>query len=372
MKDKMTIPKATKLKSGNWRIQLRLNGVSVSITEKTEKECEKKARAIKANHRAGIKEIKPEKPTPTLSAAIDAYIKKRSNTLSPSTITGYKRIQDGRFQEYMNTQIGKLTDWQSICDKEAKKKIRNNEDNKPLSTKTLKNAYYFIKSVYKENGIALPDITFKTPEKNTRLWLEPDQIETLVKSVAGTHEQLPVLFALHSLRRSELLALEWDNIDLANNCFHVKGAVVKDYNGNYIKKDSNKNLSSQRTLPIMIPELFKALSAIPEEERTGRVININGNSILYEVNKACRAAGVPEVGTHGLRHSFASLAYHLGMSELETMELGGWSDAKTMRGIYTHLAAADRLKAGNKMADFYAKKAGNAHENAHEDKETLN
>ena len=42
---------------------------------------------------------------------------------------------------------------------------------------------------------------------------------------------------------------------------------------------------------------------------------------------------MPEVGTHGLRHSFASLAYHLGMSELETMELGDVTKKKMLERI---------------------------------------
>ncbi len=110
----------------------------------------------------------------------------------------------------------------------------------------------------------------------------------------------------------------------------------------------------------MIPELYDALSSIPEEDRTGTVIKINGNSILYQVNKACRLATVPEVGTHGLRHSFASLCYQLGLSEMETMQLGGWADNQTMRKIYTHLASEDRLKAENKIAAFFK----NANQNA--------
>ena len=56
----------------------------------------------------------------------------------------------------------------------------------------------------------------------------------------------------------------------------------------------------------------------------------------------------------------ASFAYHLGMSERETMEIGGWSDPQTMHKIYTHLAAADRVKAENRMAEFYK----NANQNA--------
>lgn len=343
------IPEARKLPSGTWFIQLRLAGESISVSAPTKTECENQAALIKTQHRAGIREAKVKK-SPTLTAAIDAYIKRRENTLSPSTITGYKRIQNGRFKDVMKTPIAEIKDWQAVCDKEAKS----------CSAKTLKNAFFFICSVLRENGITPPKVTLPVQEKHTREWLDPDQIKTLVASVKGTHEQLPVLFALHSLRRSELLAMDWKNIDLKNRCFHVRGAVVKDVDNNFVLKSANKNTSSQRTLPFMIPELYDALSAVPEDERKGRVITINGNSVLYEVNKACRVAGVPEVGTHGLRHSFASLAYHLKLSELETMELGGWADYNTMREIYTHLAAKDRIKAQNKIAQFF----NNANENA--------
>ena len=339
----MKIPEPRKLKSGTWFIQLRLNGVSVPVTGSTKKECQDNAAVIKANHKAGIKEIKASTKAPTLHDAISAYIERRKNTLSPSTITGYRRIQSGRFKDSMSKPISELKDWQTICDRESKL----------CSPKTLKNAYFFICSVMKENGITNPTVTLPVQEEHTREWLEPDQIKKLVASVKGSHEQLPVLFALHSLRRSELLAMDWKNIDLENRCFHVRGAVVKDETGHFVLKTANKNTSSQRTLPIMIPELYDALSAVPEDERVGRVIQGNGNTVLYEINKACRSANVPEVGTHGLRHSFASLAYHLRLSELETMELGGWADADTMRKIYTHLAAKDRLRAENKMASFY-------------------
>ncbi len=339
----MKVPEPRKLKSGTWFLQMRLNGRSISVSAKTKKECQDKAALIKAEYKNGVREIKAGNAI-TLSQAIDAYIERRENTLSPSTITGYRRIQTGRFKSSMNTPIDKLTDWQSIFDREAQLG----------APKTLKNAFFFIRSVLKENGINQPMVQLPVQEKHTREWLDPDQIQALVKSVSGQYQQLPVLFALHSLRRSEILALDWSNIDLKNNCFEVRGAVVKDVEGRFVYKDANKNKSSQRTLPIMIPELYKALSAVPEKERVGRVVTVNGNTILYEINKACEKADLPAVGTHGLRHSFASLAYHLGLSELETMELGGWADYKTMREIYTHLSAKDRLKAENKIAQFFS------------------
>lgn len=340
----MKVPEPRKMSSGNWFIQLRLGGVSTTVTEPTKKECIRKAEMIKAEYRAGVREIKKAPDaTPTLTKAIDAYIDKRKNTLSPSTITGYRRIQNGRFKTVMKKPLTELADWQEICDSESAL----------CSPKTLRNAYHFICSVLKENGIVPKKVTLPTMIPHTREWLEPDQIKTLVASVTGQPMELPILFALHSLRRSEILALDWANIDLENKRISVRGAVVKDETGTFVKKDSNKNKSSTRTLPIMIPELETALKAIPEKDRTGAVITCGGDSICNRINKACRKVGLPEVGTHGLRHSFASLAYHLGMSELETMEIGGWSDTQTMHKIYTHLAAKDRIKAENKMAAFY-------------------
>ena len=339
----MKIPEPRKLKSGTWFIQLRLNGISVPVTGSTKTECQNAAALIKAEHKAGKRMISEKKKLPTLSAAIDSYIEKRKNTLSPSTITGYRRIQSGRFKDSMNRPIDQLTDWQVICDREALL----------CSPKTLKNAFRFICSVLKENGIAAPAVTLPTMIPHTREWLDPDQIKTLVASVKGTEDQLPVYFALHSLRLSEILALDWENIDLKNSRFKVSGAMVRDVDGKLVYKSANKNPTSNRTLPFMIPELFEALSAVPDKQRSGRVVTSTQKTVLAAIKRACKNAGVPEVGTHGLRHSFASLAYHLGMSERETMEIGGWGDTQTMHKIYTHLAAKDRLSAENKMASFY-------------------
>ena len=101
----------------------------------------------------------------------------------------------------------------------------------------------------------------------------------------------------------------------------------------------------------MIDELWNALSAA--ENKTGFVYTGHPDTLRRQVNRVCAANGLPEVGVHGLRHSFASLAYHIGMPEKVTMEIGGWSDNQTMRKIYTHVAQSDRSKYANAMADFF-------------------
>ena len=86
----------------------------------------------------------------------------------------------------------------------------------------------------------------------------------------------------------------------------------------------------------------------------GALVQGSLNTLYVQINRVCDAAGLPRVSAHGLRRSFASLAYHLRWSELETMRVGGWSDFNTMRKIYTKLAERDKSAAAQKMEQFYS------------------
>lgn len=336
----MIVPKARKLSSGTWFIQLRLGGRSIPVTGPTEDKCVKAAQLIKARHLAGQRQTAP-KTDLTLSQAIDKYIDRRKNTLSPSTIRGYRAVQSSHFQKQMQQPVSKKHDWQAVIDAEAAN----------YSAKTLKNAWGFIASVLRENGVHPADITFGQIVSGNRPWLEPEDIPIFVKATEGSAYQIPMLLALHGLRRSEIIGLTWQHINLKKQIITISGSRVFDTDNRLIHKDENKNITSRRQIPIMIPELKVALEAV--EDKTGFVVNCYPDTIRIKINKLCRANDLPEVGIHGLRYSFASLAYHLGLSERETMDLGGWADSQTMHKIYIRLAAADRLKAQNKMAAFY-------------------
>ena len=131
----------------------------------------------------------------------------------------------------------------------------------------------------------------------------------------------------------------------------VKGAVVPNEHHQYVKKKENKNQTSRREVPIMIPQLLDALKAA--DKRNPDVVPYHPRTIQNAVNRICKEAGLPEVGTHGLRHSFASLAYHLNMPEKIAMQIGGWSNDATMRKIYTHVSKKDVISYQNAMSAFY-------------------
>lgn len=337
----MKVPQPRKMSSGNWFIQLRLNGQSIPIVASSEKECRDRAALMKAEYRAGKNRVAGSGEI-TLGEAVDNYIDSKVGVLSPSTIRGYRTIRNNYMQPQMDKRIRDIKNWQAVINAEAKLR----------APKTVKNTWRFICSVLKECEIAPPKVVLPQIVPTEHLWLEPDEIKTFVAALEGQPHEIPALLALHGLRRSEIMALTWDKIDLKRGAIKISGAAVFDENQKLVHKATNKNASSARTVPIMIPALEAALKACPDKK--GNLVTCNPNTIWARVNRTCRELELPEVGVHGLRHSFASLAYHLKWSEQQTMEIGGWSDTTTMHKIYTHLAAADRLKARNSMADFYA------------------
>ena len=146
-------------------------------------------------------------------------------------------------------------------------------------------------------------------------------------------------------------------MDLKTGVIRVEGAVVPDETGKYVYKQTNKNAASRRSVPIMIPELRAALENVSESDRTGPIMTCNIKTIYKVVNHICEREGLPLIGTHGLRHSFASLGHFVGVPSDEMQVLGGWSDAGTMKKIYTHIEQAGLLRAQNAMAALYQNSA---------------
>ena len=335
----MKIPEPRKLPSGSWNIRVQIDGQTISITKPTAKACQKEAMAIKS----GAKEAR-KRHNQTVASAIDDYITARENVLSPSTIRGYRAIARTRFQSSLRWDIGTITpeQWQRAVNQEAKK----------CSAKTLKNAWGFLSSVILEAtgrkvNVRLPQII-----PNELPFLTAEQIPIFLASIRGKGCEIAALLALSSLRRSEILALHWDDIDLENNCIYVHGAAVQGSDNALVQRKENKNTASRRTIPFILPQLREAVEAA--DQSTPLVYPGNPNQIWQSVNRICRKEGLPEVGVHGLRRSFASLAYHLGLSEEVTMRTGGWSDIYTMRKIYTKVSEKDLLDQGRVYENFFA------------------
>lgn len=336
-KDVIKVPKPRQLKSGNWNIQLREEGQSV--TEATAALCIAKATAI----RAGFLEAKAKAEVITLTKAIDRYIEQKDAVLSPESVRTYRGYQRNRFKTLMDMDVSRITP--------AVAQAAVNAETKTKSSKTVHNAWAFVNTVIESTTGQRLDIRTAQVVSDEHPWLMPQQIITFCECIVGQPCEIGALLALSSLRRSEIMALTWDNIDLVNRVIHIRGAMVYDQDNKLVLKKQNKNKTSRRDVPIMMNQLFAALQRI--EDKTGRVVNVAPNTLRNQINRICLANNLSEVGTHGLRHSFASLAAHLRIPEPVAMEIGGWADSKTMRNIYTHVSKLDIANSQNDMAKFY-------------------
>ena len=332
----MKLPKPVKLKSGAYRIQLKLGGKSVMVYGETEAQCRRNATLVKSEHLSG--RVLQEKCRYTVTQAIDKYIADHPK-LSPSTVRGYRSIQKNVFQDAMPL-MADAVNWQRII------------DNDGHSPKTVKNAWGFVNSVLKHIGISPPSVNLPQMVKAERLFLQPEQIPVFLNAMRGDDCELAALLGLHSLRRSEILDVTYADIDIKKKIIYVRGAAVLNSDGDLVHKAENKNGASTRPVPIMIPRLLDLVKQ-HTGPKTDYLVTCYPNKIYKNVNAACEKSGLPLIGVHGLRHSMVSLAYHLGWSELATMKVAGYSDFNTMRKIYTHLADADKKKSVDAMSAFF-------------------
>lgn len=331
------VPVPTK-RGNKYVAQVTVGGERVFVSGDNEDEYYAKARAAKS----GLIEMKKAAPKLTLGTAIDNYIKDNDAVLSPSTINAYKSYRRTRFKGYMDEDVEQIN-YQRMVNDECKK----------VSPKTVHNAFRLVTASLAHAKVPICPINLPPKCKVQRPWLDYEQIELFCKVLYGKPYELGALLALNGLRRSELLHLTAEDVDTDKGIIHVRGASVIGLNNKLTDKQTNKNTTSTRDVHIVIPRLNELIKG-----KEGRLITTNPTTLYGSINDLCRSVGLPEVGVHGLRHSYCSLAYHLKWSEATTMREGGWANADTVHRIYTHLASQDANADIKRMQDFYGSKNG--------------
>jgi len=345
------IPKARKLPSGKWYIQLRLNGESIYVTGSTETECIHEAQLIKAEHVAGRRaELRKEAKDLTLKEAQERYLAAHKAVLSPATVRSYDAYINHRWTGYRDKALAKIQ-WQQMI---------NDELAVPVSAKTLKNAWGLVSASLKDVGYPVPEVKLAQVPVKDLDYLRPEEIMPFCDAVKGKSYEIPALLLLHGMRLSEVLGLTWDRVKLNKDktgSMTISGAVVRGPDG-LERKATNKNKSSSRTVPVLIPQLYEALAASQQKE--GPVVGIHPSNLLDDVKRACKRANVTVCGCHDLRRSFLSLCYHLNISERQTMQWAGYSDIRTMHATYIKLSEADSSRDAETVRTFFQNATQNA------------
>ena len=340
--EKLSNPTPIELPSHAWRCQVTLNGKRVGFVADTPEDAHAQALAAKAGL---IEAKKQEKTHLSLEDAVQKYMDEAEGILSPSTIRGYDIIKRARFQDIINENI------YTLADDQIKQSVRR--ELAAHSVKTVKNSVGLLHAVLKRFGVSMPEISLPQATKPNKRYLQPNDVGKLIDAVKGDRCEIPILIAVWmGLRRSEILGLCWDCVDMENNLLIVRRAVVQDKDNKLVMKDYAKNISSQRTVdcPDYIMDKIKAQYT---PGATGKLFDMHPETLRRHIHKACEKAGIPDTSVHGLRHTNAAVMKTIGVSDSIAMERGGWTNLKTYQNTYSYIFDKEEKKANRKINNFF-------------------
>lgn len=181
-----------------------------------------------------------------------------------------------------------------------------------------------------------------------------DELQQFIKAFEGLHIYNAVVLALLlGLRRGELLALTFEDINFKEKSVYIGKSVI---NGRdrQVKIDTTK--TDDERIIILSNDMIDFLKVIYKENKNNTshyvVSNIRGEmynpasfSRLYTYTRDSRK--LPKVRFHDLRHIHATILYKSGVQAKVIQERLGHSNISTTLDIYTHLFKEDQAQAAN-------------------------
>ena len=345
----MATPK--KAPSGRWRMRVYLGQrdgkpVYASITEDSKTACKDRAKLLRARG------LPPEKPKPQkLGDLIDRYIES-SETLSPTTLAGYRKIRRTMFQDIMDVDVSKLTDdmIQKSINAEMRRKSRRGHN---ISPKSIKNAYGLVRASLGAFTDYIPK-HIKLPE-STPKFLELPEPDFVIQAVRGSDIELPCMLALWlSLSMSEVRGLKYSSI--RNGCLYIDQVVV-DVDGVATEKARAKVASRNRCLALPGPllDLIRRTTDYNKYEKGKIFDDYICKFREYQIRRKLGKL-LPGVTFHQLRHMNASVMLKLGVPDKYAMERGGWSTPSTMKKVYQHTFSAERQRVDAMIDEYFSAK----------------
>src|SRR5262245_10914627 len=232
--------------------------------------------------------------------------------------TALEDLTASRISEYKGTRLAT-----KVGNSDAERLLTAAAVNRPLAL-----LRHLLRTAHEEWEIlpAVPKIRLEKEPQGRLRWLTEDEIRKLLDACSKSRNRdlrAAVVVALNTgLRRSELLGLTWDRVDLSRGVIRLE--VTKS--------------GKRREVPLNA-ESYASLVSFNQRE-SARVFRNQSLRKAYE--NAVSNAKLDDVNFHTLRHTFASWAVMRGVSLKELQELLGHSSlAMTMR--YAHLAP-ERLR----------------------------
>jgi integrase len=184
--------------------------------------------------------------------------------------------------------------------------------------------------------------------------LSPEEVTRFLDVARETDYYVYFATLLYTgLRRGELLALHWRNLDLESGTLTVVETAYKLGNGEYrIKEPKTQQSRRSVTLPVSLVELFNIYRADQELFRIQLGISLNAddfvfirpdgspinpNAIALAFRRIIKRAGLRDIRIHDLRHTHATLMLAAGIHPKVVSERLGHANIGITLDIYSHV-----------------------------------
>ena len=187
-----------------------------------------------------------------------------------------------------------------------------------------------------------------------------DAIAAVIASKDKPFGMFAYILLYSGLRRGELLALKYEDVDHELRLIHVRRAVEYIGNNPHIKQPKTK--SGKRDVI-----LLDVLADVLPRHKRGYIFGGDEGKLLtrdqYRKRWAayCKMIGC-QLTAHQLRHGYATILYEAGVGDKDTQEQLGHSRIELTRDVYQHITKKQRSKTAAKINRYVEDQARDADE----------
>ena len=251
----------------------------------------------------------------------------------------------------------------------------NEKTGKPLAPKTIRHHLSFISDIF--GFAAKMDVVSENPcskvtipkgEVKEKQIYSQEEIALLLSKINNEPTKYRAFFflvAYSGFRRSEMLGLEWKDVDFENNVISINR--TSNYTAERgIYTDTTKTKRSKRVLKISpyIMEILKKLKAEQEEEafrlgdkwiESDRLFvkwdgsPMNNQTPYGWLKEFCEKNEMPFYGIHSFRHFAASALISAGLDVVTVSGALGHCDSGTTLNIYSHMFQTAQARVAQAM-----------------------
>lgn len=180
------------------------------------------------------------------------------------------------------------------------------------------------------------NIELPAPIKRQADILTSEDLEKLrVMTNNSKYEIIILLSAWCGLRRGEIFALEWNDIDWNEDTIRIDESLAITPNGYVAKCPKSANGTRGVTAPKLLLEMLLAYRASMKNISL-RIFDTRPDTCSQTFRGIANRAGLPKIRFHDLRHYHASWLYTEGIPDHYAAERLG-HDINVLKGIYQHL-----------------------------------